>query len=829
VTKLPTASWPRSIVSLALLAALAPGAAAQDPKLPSVEQLRVGLPFGLGDPESGRYRRGAWAPVYLKLKAGNQPIVADSLRVVVESSDAEDNAYQYATPLPFVDAEKDYFAISYARPGSTEVNVSLQSADGKRAPFLVRAPDGRMVSTTRLTRDFSREDIGPANTLYLAIGSRLPGLGRSLAAVPPGEAPDQDPRDDRGLRKLTFLDNIDDLPDRWYGYDAIDIVVLTTASDSFVRALSDPAAAPRRRALGEWVRRGGKLIVSVGRNRQQVADLLDQIPLSEFDKQPLINCKIDGAIVPKAGEKGEKGAPALPLRVLTRWAVTEHDLEIAELTRLRPNLPDTSPKAEPVTVLIREAPRDDEKDGPPVVVHAACGLGRVVLVGLDLDAAPFSNWPGQKTVWEKLENELDPRNAAGHREAQFIGRGQSDEIDGELKRALESFKEVPVISFGWVALFILVYIVIVGPLDYLILKKVFKRLELTWITFPTVVLGISVAAYFTAYSLKGDDLRINKIDVYDLDLHGTAPQAYGSTWVTLFSPRIQNYTIGIEPTAPPAGQSQGPAWVATPAADARTPRSVVTVMEGDVSGIGRVGSQGLFRRAYEYAPNASGLEGVSIPVWSMRTFTARWRAPVTGAVGIEADLRHSRDKNDPGLLGRITNHLPVELRDVTLLYQGKTYAADVIPPEGFIAIDNLKVGEQGRPVPQWLTDGAALADRGDRTVTGPQLIRDLLFHGPPAQPSKPNGGWRQLDQAWRLRGLAELSSAPVSQLDYRNEVILAARVPSRAGASETVMRADASPTRLWLGALPGGGQERPSLSGFIVQDVYVRVYIPVNP
>jgi hypothetical protein len=410
-----------------------------------------------------------------------------------------------------------------------------------------------------------------------------------------------------------------------------------------------------------------------------------------------------------------------------------------------------------------------------------------------------------------------------------MGRGQSDEIEGELKRALESFKEVPVISFGWVALFILVYIVIVGPLDYLILKKVFKRLELTWITFPTVVIAIRVAAYFTAYSLKGDDLRINKIDVYDLDLHGAAPQAYGSTWVTLFSPRIQNYTIGIEPTSPPAGQSQGAAWVAAPAADARTPRSVVTVMEGDDSGIGRVGSQGLFRRAYEYAPDASGLEGVSIPVWSMRTFTARWRAPVTGPVGIEADLRHSRDKNDPGLLGRITNHLPVELRDVTLIYNGHTFAADVIPPEGFIAIDNLKVGEHGRPINQWLTDGATLADRGDRTVTGPQLIRDLLFHSLPAQPSKPNGGWRQLDQAWRLRPLTKLASGQPTATAYRDEVMLAARVASRAGASESVARADASPTRLWLGALPGGAQERPSLSGFIVQDVYVRVYIPVNP
>src|SRR6185312_10665008 len=91
--------------------------------------------------------------------------------------------------------------------------------------------------------------------------------------------------------------------------------------------------------------------------------------------------------------------------------------------------------------------------------------------------------------------------------------GQGGELGIDLKHALENFEEVPVISFGWVALFILFYIVLVGPLDYFILKKLFKRLELTWITFPTVVVIVSVAAYFTAYTLKGDSIRVNKIDV----------------------------------------------------------------------------------------------------------------------------------------------------------------------------------------------------------------------------------------------------------------------------------------------------------------------------
>src|SRR5207253_10708386 len=99
---------------------------------------------------------------------------------------------------------------------------------------------------------------------------------------------------------------------------------------------------------------------------------------------------------------------------------------------------------------------------------------------------------------------------------------------------------IPVSSCGWVALFILVYILVLGPLYYFFLQKVVNRLELTWITFPTVVITISVAAYFTAYWLKGNDQKINKVDLVDIDLH--TQQVVGQSWFTIFSPRIQHYT-----------------------------------------------------------------------------------------------------------------------------------------------------------------------------------------------------------------------------------------------------------------------------------------------
>jgi hypothetical protein len=98
----------------------------------------------------------------------------------------------------------------------------------------------------------------------------------------------------------------------------------------------------------------------------------------------------------------------------------------------------------------------------------------------------------------------------------FYNSGVTD-LASQLRVALEQFPRVKLIPFGWVAFLIFLYILAIGPGDYLFLKRVVKRMELTWLTFPAIVIGVSLLAYYAAYRLKGDDLLINKIDVVDVD------------------------------------------------------------------------------------------------------------------------------------------------------------------------------------------------------------------------------------------------------------------------------------------------------------------------
>src|SRR5262249_43226021 len=74
---------------------------------------------------------------------------------------------------------------------------------------------------------------------------------------------------------VAHLAQVDRLPRRWFGYDAVDVVILTTGDKAFLEAWANDADRKAScEALCEWVRRGGRLVVSVGRN----PDLLEKLP-----------------------------------------------------------------------------------------------------------------------------------------------------------------------------------------------------------------------------------------------------------------------------------------------------------------------------------------------------------------------------------------------------------------------------------------------------------------------------------------------------------------------------------------------------------------------
>ena len=810
-----TFPWPAAVV---LLAGLAGPAAAAWPEV-VVTRADVGLPPGRfvsertdGQKAAPVFKNQSWAPVYLDLELKAKVPGPAFLRV--DTTDDDDLKTTLTVPLgnlsdrnpgEIVRAGELPF-LPYVRPGDAtggQVTLTVLDADGD--------PLGEPVRTGYLRgRDTS-------TYVVLSLGSNLPGFD---LPDPKGQA-DATPDGGRGpLRggrvETAAITNVRQMPDRWIGYDSVDLCVIGTgsSSDEFLAELfsDSPANEPRRAALLEWVRRGGRLLVTVGANAQ----LLSQYP-------------VFAEMLPRPFVRDEPGRQVADLTLVWRPPGRAD-----QRTALRGKAGTTFPIAlfdpaadAPGRVVLRNARIGRGGDGTeyPLVVQSAYGLGRITVAAVDLDRSPFLDLEPdvRASFWDWLVREAgDARSAAGsdRRRNEY---GYSYDTNSEngfasaLKDHVDDFQDVPVISFGWVALFIALYTLLIGPVEYLFLKKIVGRLELTWVTFPLIVVSVSTAAYFTAYAIKGDDLRINKVDVVDVD--PASGRVYGRTWFTIFSPRIDSYTIGIEPRAEWAGGRP----------NVPTPPTRVDWMAG-----GRAGGGNIVSRGYGYHTDAGdrayadGLDGVPIQVWSTKAFTADWSAWMTpGEPLVESELFHPPGDPD-ALAGKIVNRLPLgQLDDATLVYAGKFYklgtlapGASVTPVLGPDTIDA-----------EWLRVNAPLTGitGGDHNSeygnTSGGRFRNLSLWGmlfydkaiPAGRTDLQNASFRNLDQSWRL------------DETFRDQAILLARIGPVDGSSENLMTAaDApSPTTLWLRGLPGGGDARTPVPGTLRQETYVRVYLPV--
>jgi hypothetical protein len=710
------------------------------------------------------HKAGFWTPVYVSITAGPDGI--ESGRIVVESTDSDDIQNHYIVPLPRggLPPNEPFTFLTYTKPSSlhSEINVIIE-ADGKQ-----------------FEKKQTYEALGPGDVLYLSVGSRLTGLRQALT-------PQNTESTNLSQTRFAYVDrDIQSLPDHWFGYSPVDLLVLTTGNRDFVSFLLNEREN-RKEALAEWVRRGGRLVISFAKNQDMVPELLKrlqiEVPLSFAGP----------ANLPSLSGPRDWLSPATPPPFENRAGRGESKsppVEFAKIVR----------KAEGELEVI--IPSSQSDDSPLLIARAPHGLGQITLVAFDLDTQPFTTWGGQAEFWKKLQEKTrtKPIETAVATTYRQNSPQQDDELAAALERELENFQDIPVISFGWVALFILAYIVVVGPLDYLFLKKVVKRLELTWITFPTIVLVVSAAAYFTAYSLKGNDLKINKLDLVDIDLQSS--RAFGNSWFTLFSPRIQLYTVGVEPTLGEASpRDQRPSvvvsWMGRP--------------DNSYGGSQRVRSQSLFRRTYEYAPDATGLQGVPIQVWSTKSFTASWDRPFNpGQVPIQPNLHHRLPQS--GLEGSITSRLPAPLEDAYLIYsEGRTdpkvYSLGTLFPG---QAKRLNPATPAISLQQWTTHGP----EQPANVLGGSLIKRIMFSAIPGQGQVRNSALQFLDQSWRR--------------NLKNEAILVGRLTRAEGTAEAVNAAPESLCRLWLGQLPDSGQPRPALAGTLASDTYVRAFMTVQ-
>ncbi|HMQ31679.1 MAG TPA: hypothetical protein PKD53_13200 [Chloroflexaceae bacterium] len=269
------------------------------------------------------------------------------------------------------------------------------------------------------------------------------------------------------------------------GLDAIVIHDLATAT------LSEA----QRAALATWARLGGQLLVGGGPQADQTAPgLAELLPV----------------------EVGEL-RPSVPTDSLGTLAS-------------RRDLAGSVPTTTASTVTLRDGARS--LDGEGLLTAWDLGAGQVVFAAFDL--AALRAWGGEAELWEQVLR-AEPQLALG---ASFRGRGEN-----LLRDALE-LPALRLPSTGVLLLLMGVYIVVVGPVNFLVLRRL-RRVELAWVTTPLLVAGFTGAAYGASFVLRGTAAQTTELAI--VQAFESAPGGKATSFQAIFSPQRRTYRLDFDP------------------------------------------------------------------------------------------------------------------------------------------------------------------------------------------------------------------------------------------------------------------------------------------
>ena len=668
-------SYQRSLLAgVWMLAFAAAPAWAQLSPEPTIVDARIGF--------QGVYKLGCWAPLTVELRGGSQAWTGRLVVTVPDTDGVPTRVVSEPSRPVGIDPEQTTWVRMYVRVG--------QSMSPLQVKFV--SDDGR----TRARRKF---DAGPELRPGMVAGG-VPATNRLLlefgGALGIGDLIQAGQRSDEQLTtRIARVEQADDLPTRWYGYESIETVLLATSEPEQYRPLLQNRA--RIEALQNWVERGGRVVLFCAAGAEEL--LADEGVLA--------------SLAPGKFDKMQQLTQAQPLETFSGSGQ-----RIMRDQRLKLNVPsliDVSGE------ILASAGRSAKN--VPLVVRSRRGLGEVVFVGLDFDRPPLSNWAGRTSFLRRV---LDWKDVEENQ--QSAEQPEVDDLSSHLRNSLDKqFVDIQVVPFGLVALLVGVYILLIGPGDYFFVRRVLGRTELTWLTFPLIVLGVSAAAYAIANYMKGDQLLVNQVEIVDVDTSdgdASTHLACGTVWTHFFTPQVSEFNLRLQPSY--LGQTE--------LVDSEQIVSWLGLPGYALGGMQASGSQtSVFDSGYQYGEQLASLQRLPVQVWSTKTLTARWSAQVN--VPLQIELRQDGEEL---LQGQVENTSGVEWEECLVLYGRWAYDLGRMPNGTTVAIDDSL---QPRTVKTSLTSATAgdetttkLADDGTvRFASVPwdmaRLIKDMMFYG----------------------------------------------------------------------------------------------------
>ncbi len=162
------------------------------------------------------------------------------------------------------------------------------------------------------------------------------------------------------------------------------------------------------------------------------------------------------------------------------------------------------------------------------------GLGRVIVLGYSMGMEPITSSP-DKQAFAKVIIEHGKMESTA---ARFYGNYASrDEVYSgvEVAKLADNSKRPSVLLYGFI---LFVYVVLVGPILYVVLKALGKR-EKIWMAIPIVTLAFTFIIYLTGFMYRLNKPLVSTFTVVQLQEHARTEKIY----TNIVCPKPKEYAI----------------------------------------------------------------------------------------------------------------------------------------------------------------------------------------------------------------------------------------------------------------------------------------------
>lgn len=575
-------------------------------------------------------RPGSWTFVEVELRYnGTAPLDAE-LRL--EQRDRDGDIVTAATPAPLNPNGDPRRLFIYFMPQAISsgdvITVSLVDHEGKPIKIL----DGAGNEQLNLQSEPINLESAESFVVVDLTGPRKSAHAAWIDTVRAGQPPES--RHRRIVRALAPAE----LPTRWQGLAGIDAIIWDDADPTI-------ATPQQMETLVEWVKNGGRLLLTCGRSWQAVA----KSPLAEILPVTLNGSTSTTQALEFQSLVGEETATALKL---------ERRYLKNPITRCM------------MTPLPGAVPIPRECANPQIAHRRVVGRGQITFVGASLQQLlPPPTQMLAENDPDSVKFESDPKDDPFIRacrllvaqnflalpmerppsEHQFIQR-PSDLFNNSLRRTID----FGALSFGFLAfamLFAIIYGLAATFGSYWWLRKR-GWAQHAWSVFAGLAVLASIIGTLTVWGLRGFNTRLMQTNV--IDMAAGVDAARGACLLGVKSPTHTrfNLTLPVTPTG----------------ADQETPPTLITPMP-DIVSMDGLSTSFVAPDAYRLTGDGGRIEGVPLRA-TLKEFYGVWHGPVGGTV--DGKLITHVDPNEPPLLdlddaSYIQNNLGVDLRDCYLL------------------------------------------------------------------------------------------------------------------------------------------------------------------